>query len=217
MTTTPARRIAGAAAASATLALTLGGCTARDDSPGGDASTTPSPSSTSLSPTPSAEPTQPTWMDDYTDKQLKAYNEALDAWSTYEQRSEPIWARGKATPAARQLFQKYFPSPLWQDLFQKLEGYEQVDIKISGVPDVLWSRPSRVALEGGTASVQIVQCLDFSPVQLTQAGIAQESYQFPVRRSLVVNRPKGFRWLVYEVDAPAGKNFKRCDPEGGNP
>ncbi|MGK2878541.1 MAG: hypothetical protein ACSLFF_08205, partial [Solirubrobacterales bacterium] len=83
---------------------------------------TSSPSSPSTSTSPA--PTTPAWQSKYTKEQIAEYEAALDRWSTYEQRSEPIWAAGKATPAAEALFKKFFLNAIGQ--YQTLQTYEQV-------------------------------------------------------------------------------------------
>jgi hypothetical protein len=71
----------------------LTGCSDSD----GDADS--SSESSSGSPTGSASPTD-SWRSEYDDEQLAAYEAALGRWDEYETKSEPIWAAGKATPAA---------------------------------------------------------------------------------------------------------------------
>ena len=79
----------------------------------------PSPStvdSSSATPTPSSPTSDPdAWRSDFTSAQLDAYDAALARWDAYEARSEPIWAAGRATPAAEELFKEFFPTPIWND------------------------------------------------------------------------------------------------------
>lgn len=77
-------------------ALTLAGALAACSDAAKDPEPKATDSTTSAAPTPT--PTEPTWQDAYTEKQLMGYEAALQRWESYLNRSEPIWAAGKATP-----------------------------------------------------------------------------------------------------------------------
>lgn len=206
------RSVASHATISLAAALALVSCS-NDQDPTGDP-TSAVPSTSSPTTTPTDEPTRPAWMDKYTEKEIAAYEEALDRWSTYEQRSEPIWATGKATPAARQLFQEFLPSPLWQDLFANLETYEQVEVRVPHPPAVLWTRANRIELGNGTGSVTIQECVDLTAQETTQYGKPVDfpkPFRKPIIRTIVMDKPTGHPWLIYEYPYPSVDDFQRCN------
>lgn len=180
---------------------------------GGDPKSDPSPSPTvSTSPASSPSPTSDAWKAQYGPAQVKAYDAALARWNEYEQQSEPIWARGKATQAAASLFKEYFPSPAWQGEYRRLNSYEQSDVKVVGTPKVYWSKAKSVA--GNGLSVEILQCVDFSDVKVTQAGKPAKTSKWtttPHLRALSLSKPKGYDWLVYSYGDPEGGKQK-CTP-----
>ena len=101
------RRIAPALLLAA-FALTLSACGPSEPVaiPDVTPSTSASASSSSPSSSPSSDPDA--WRDQYTAGELAAYDAALQRWQSYETRSEPIWAAGKSTPAAKALFKDYW-------------------------------------------------------------------------------------------------------------
>jgi hypothetical protein len=185
--------------------LVLAGCAA-DEDPSGDSTNGAVSSTPSLSPT-----DEPEWRDEYTETQLAAYEEALDRWMTYEQRSESIYSRGLATPAAEELFKEYFSSPLWQDKFEELQTFEQVEVTIEGVPEVYWSKALEVT--AGAKSVMIQQCVDYTTVITTQWGkeIARSKPK-PQLRTLYLSRPQGYDWLIYGVTELVKGKARPCTP-----
>lgn len=198
------RRLAVAAVSVALLATTAA-CGAGGDNP--DASPPSSTTPTAPSPSPTEPtPTEPAWQDKYTDAQLDAYQAALSRYEEYETRTEPIWAEGKATPRAEALFKQYFPSPAWQVYYQRLRTYEQVGVKIDGIPGVYWSRAKTISNNGG--SITIDQCVDYTKVKTTQRGEPAKpikAQQHPQLRTISLERPKGYDWLIYGiVDASQG-------------
>lgn len=204
--------IAAGAALSATLALA--GCSDNAE-PTPTTEGTPS-ESVVRSPTPT-EPTVPSWEKKFTEAELDAYHAALQRWSDYEAKAEPIWAAGKATPAAEDLFKQYWEDPAWRALFGRLASYEEVEVTIKGTPEVLWSKPIKIVAEHGTGSVTIRQCIDYSPVSGIQRGepIQQvASRQRPVQRELFLSRAKGHPWLIFEERDKPGNGGKDlpCKP-----
>jgi hypothetical protein len=176
------------------------------NSPGPDASESPT------------EPTEPTstapaWEKKYTEKQLDAYEAALTRWETYENRSEPIWAEGKATARAEAFFKQYFPSPVWQGYFRRLQSYESADVKVEGTPGVYWSKPKSISDNG--LNVEIEQCVDYTQGKTTQAGKPTQVpgwVKKPNLRTITLSKPKGYEWLIYGVvDASSGK-ARPCAP-----
>jgi hypothetical protein len=174
------------------------------------AETSSSPSETPTSSSPS--PTEPAWQDDYSQKEIAAYEAALKRFETYEQRSEPIWRRGKATPGAEKLFKEYFEEGLWQRELSRLRGYEQAQVEVHGNPTVLRSRATRIALNDKGASVSIRQCIDYSTSQLLQNGEqAPGAPKSPrVRRINLTHTTgqEGTPWLISGIYTYEGK--RRC-------
>ncbi|MGL5826814.1 MAG: hypothetical protein ACRCYU_18685 [Nocardioides sp.] len=196
-----------AAIALGVLALTLAAC-GGDDEP---TSTPTSASTPATSPTQTKDPAE-AWKAKFTPKKLKAYDAALQRWESYESRSEPIYAKGQATPAAQSLFKEFFPSPLWQNKFGQLKTYEQAKVKMIGTPSVYWSRAKSISDQG--TSVEIEQCIDYTLVERTQNGqpIKRPS-PTPQLRTLQLSKPKGFNWLIYGVVELVDGKAKPCKPE----
>ncbi len=186
---------------------------------GGDAPAEPVPTSSTSSSTdgsPSATPTSssPTsdpdaWRADFSAAQLEAYDAALARWDAYEARSEPIWAAGRATPAAEKLFKEFFPHPVWNEYWEQLKGYAAIDVSVAGTPQVLWSKAQSVSTS--RTSVEIKQCVDYTPVVRTQAGEPISRPQpKPQTRTIVLNRPEGYDWLIYAVEELVQGKPKPC-------
>lgn len=203
------RRIVVAASVFVLGAL-LAACGGEDDSPG----STDDPGA-SESPTEPTEPTSttPPWESEYTSTQLDAYEAALARWEAYEHRAEPIWAEGRATDRAEALFKQYFPSPLWETYYNRLQSYEAVDAQVEGIADVYWAKARSISRDG--RSVVIDQCVDYRPIVSRQNGEETGRPKWvlkPNLRSVHVSRPKGHDWLIYNVvDASSGK-ARPCEP-----
>lgn len=197
--------------ATATLSVAL--LTVMTACGGGDKEPEAVPTSSSPTATETPSPTEPSWEEKYTDAQLKAYEAALARYKQYETRTEPIWSEGKATDRAEALFKQYFPSPLWQGQLRRLATYEQVDVHISGLPTVYWSRAKSISDSGG--SVVIDQCVDYTTVSTTQRGEPAQpvkGQQKPNLRTINLEKPDGYDWLIYGVvDASSGK-ARPCKP-----
>jgi len=186
---------------------------------GGDPSAGPSPStpvSSSLAPTtPAPTSTSPSqseaWRSHFNAAQLRAYDAALQRWEDYESRSEPIWAKGKATAAAKALFMQYYPSPAWVGVWNTLQTYQQAKVKIVGLPKVYWSRGKSIT--AAASDVVIDQCLDYMPVQRTQDGQAiQPPNPKPQLRIVELYKAPGHDWLVRSVTTSTDKKFRPCEP-----
>ena len=207
------RRSIISAVALGALALTAAAC-GGDDGP----ETLPTPTtSTSSTPEQSPTPTTPTWESEFTEEQLAEYNEALKRWDTYEQRSEPIWAAGKATPAAQALFKEFFLNS--DEQFQTLQSYEQVEVKIEGVPKVYWSKalaigdPKKASQQSMTAVIR--QCIDYRPTKTTQYGKPTkpvESRQQPVLRDVHMLKVGNVQWLIAAINRSPGGKDQPCNP-----
>lgn len=197
-------------------ALTLG-LTACGDDDAPDPIPRAEPSSTSSAPTEPTKPTEtattPAWEADYTPKQIRAYEAALQRFESYEQRSEPIWADGAATPAAEAVFKDYFPSPQWQFLLRRLEDYEQVEVRSEGTAHVYWTRAKSITGDG--LNVEIEQCVDYTSITNTQRGKTIEPDPWathPRLRVIRLSKPEGYDWLIYQLsDATSEPRPQRCD------
>lgn len=202
------RRSITTAAILAGLALTVAGC-GSDNEP----NTLPTESASSSTPPPSSSPSPaaPAWQANYTSKQVKAYEEALQRWESYENRSESIWAKGKVTPAAEALFKDYFI--VWQNQLNTLRFYEQVGDKVVGLPTVIRSRPSEVTTFKGGINVTIQQCIDPSTVKVEHAPGAQvqEKNVGPYIRRISLTKTDAKPYRVSELfDVTSGKKVKPC-------
>jgi hypothetical protein len=207
----PPLRRAAALAVAGVLILAAAAC--RDDGASGADPVRSASESGGTSSSPHPSPTEPAWLSRYSSEQVDAYEQAITRLKSYEQRSEPIWAAGRATASAEALFKEYFPSPQWRNLFQRLRTYQQVDVQMPGQPTVLWSKPRSVTVEGKTGSVSLVQCVDYTSVETTQYGKPvprAHVFNKPVLRRVELARPKGFGWLIYVLEEPTVKDFTRC-------
>lgn len=181
-----------------------------------DATRDPEPkatdSTTSAAPTPT--PTATAWRDAYTENQLTGYDAALRRWESYLNRSEPIWAAGKATPQAEDLFKEYFPDPIWRTVNAQLKTYEEVEVKSEGQAQVYWSRATEISKNA--RNVTIEQCVNYSAGETSQRGEVVKVADWakePRLRVVELSRPKGYGWLIYRVqDASAEKRPMRCAP-----
>lgn len=146
----------------ACLSLGLTGCQ-NDNQPD------PIPEATETTSPVASETTEPTpsWEGKYNEKEVQAYKDALARWEEYETRSEPIWAKGKATPAAQELFKEYWST--WAPVFLRLQTYEENGLAVSGTADVLTSKASLIDLTG-QKRVIIKQCVDPSPITVSENG-----------------------------------------------
>lgn len=141
------------------LILVLGSCSS-DEEP------QPAPTSTQAAPETSATTPAPSWKDTYSTEELAAYQEALSRYTAYLNESESIWAAGRATPAAKKLFQKFYIP--WQAYLNQIERFEQSGVRIARNAEVLDSQATRIKLSGKNASVTIQQCVDATKIGATQ-------------------------------------------------
>lgn len=181
-----------------------------------DATKDPEPkatdSTTSAAPTPT--PTATAWRDAYTEKQLTGYDAAVQRWESYLNRSEPVWAAGRATPRAEDLFKEYFPDPVWRVVYAQLKTYEEVEVKTEGQAEVYWSKA--IEISGTALSVTIEQCVNYSTGTATQGGKVIEAEKWatePRLRTIALSKPKGHGWLIYELHDETSKTRpKKCEP-----
>ncbi|EON25013.1 hypothetical protein CF8_0913 [Nocardioides sp. CF8] len=214
MLATTLRRYATACVALTALAVFTTACAGDSDpetepTSGATSSATDNTSEPTTDPSPTPDPDA--WRAKFDAAQLKAYDTALQRWESYESRSEPLWAKGEATPAAEKLFKEFFPHPIWMDYWEKLQGYEQVKVKISGTPMIYWSKARSVTKSG--SGVQIQQCVDYTPVQRTQAGeeIPRPAPK-PQLRTIFLSQPDGYDWLIYGIEELVDGKPKTCTP-----
>lgn len=156
----------------------------------------------------------PLWEANLSDADMKAYRQALARWEAYERSSEPIWAAGEATPAARELFEAYFTPVVAESAYRQLETYEAVDVQISGTPDVFWSKAVRVSPTGD--SVVLRQCVDFTTTRAVQDGgetVREARFEQPLVRDVELGMLPGANWIIYAFDDLADEKVRTCDPD----
>ncbi len=202
-------RPAAAASTLLVMALVLGACADSDSSalPRGDGTTTgvTSSSEPATESTDSPSPTESGWESNFTQDQLAEYDEALARWEDYERKSEPLWADPKPTDESLKLFRSFFYAP--NALQDQLATYAQVDIKISGLPTVLWSKATRI--EG--SAVTIRQCIDLSTQVVTQYGEPTKGRpKKPKLRDVSISRPDAkSEYLISNIDRDV-RGAERC-------
>lgn len=174
------------------LAFALASCSSDDDKP------KPTPSTTQA--TTPATIAAPSWEDAYTPEQLAAYREALARADAYERDSKPIFAEGKASPAAKKVLDEYFFT--YQYLWGSLEYLDQKGIKTVGDVKVLSSEATQIKVTGKEGSVTIRQCVDASGTTTTQNGkVLEPAYALKHQREIALSTPAGggkYLILTYE-------------------
>ena len=139
---------------------------------------------------------------------MEAYESALKVWEEYERISEPIWAEGKATPAAKQVFQHYLTP--WQAYWAQLLDYEKRHIQIDRNATTLASEPTRIEIAEDGTSVSIRQCVDSTNINATQNGEPlQMAFTTPQVREVSLNRIDD-DWRVSQIKASA--KDQPCEP-----
>jgi hypothetical protein len=206
------RRTVAIATALAGLTLTAA-CGGNDDPETlPPATTSPSSSSPAISPT----PTTPAWESKFTKDQLAEYERALDRWTTYEQRSEPIWASGKATPAAEALFKEFFLNASGQ--YHTLQTYELAKVKTEGTPKIYWSKATSISdpKKAGTRGMSTViqQCVNYRSRTVTAMGKPSElakKFQRPLIREISMIKVGNVTWRIAGVDDLSDRKAEPCD------
>lgn len=181
----------------------------------GDGGATEDPSSTPTTSesTPTASPTESRWVKNYTAKQVTSYEAALSTFETYERRAQPIWNRGKATAAAKKLFQTYFRHPTWIGPWSRLKTYEQVEVTSEGEISVFWSKPLKINQAG--TEVEISQCVDYTTLQGYQHGdptVRSAWMERPQRRVVRLFKAPGYEWLITGIDDANNRKDRPCTP-----
>lgn len=194
------------------LLLTAGLATTSCNGDGGGTGD-PSGTPTTAESTPTASPTESPWVKKYTAKQLASYEAALSTFEAYERRSQPIWNRGKATPAAKKLFQTYFRHPTWIGPWSRLKTYQQVKVTSDGQISVYWSKPRKVSQAG--TEVEISQCIDYTTLQGFQNGeptVRSTWMEQPQQRVVRLFKAAGYDWLITGIEDATNRKDRPCTP-----
>jgi hypothetical protein len=192
------------------LALTVCATGCNDDvQPQSQPSSVATPSTSGPSP---ATPTPTSsWQDQYTPQELDAFDVAVARLASYEREAEPIWAAGVVTEEAEAVFREYFPSPVWQGYVDRLATYEEVDVKIVGVPTVLWSMATKISSsDGNSGSVSLRQCVNYQSQTVTQYGEQVERFDTPVLRRATLDGAPDSKWLILALTEPVEGKAKVC-------
>lgn len=151
-----------------------------------------------LAPSASTAPTPPAWETKFTPEQLKIYREAEVFLAGYEPKDEAVFRTGKATRAAKELFQDNRAD--WQGRFAELQQYERQDIQFGNRPEVLSAEPTYLKADGAEAGVVIERCIDSSKVNATADGAPLAVYiDYPVTQTVEVARYKDGKWRIVQV------------------
>jgi hypothetical protein len=169
---------------------TLAGCEGSDVGP--------SPTATQSSPVPTAE--SPAWERKYDDVELEFYREAIQRADAYETKAQPMWAAGKATQAAKELFQDNLLT--WRVAWARLNTYEKQGIKIARAPKVLSSEADSIKLLRGVAGeTKILRCVDATDLGGTINGEPlQEGTNEPVVQRITAVRDDAGAWRFSDFD-----------------
>lgn len=172
----------------------------------GDPEPSPEPTKTTTSAAPT--PTKSAWESKYSAKQLKAYEAALVRFTEYEQRAEPIWARGKVTPGAEALFKEYWLT--WPNTLNTLRYLEDQGITTHGNPRVIWSKLAEV--QRAAKTVIIAQCIDNSTVKTeSRAGTPDvPNERPPYIRNIRMDKVGKNAWRITSAE-PVKKKAQPCD------
>lgn len=194
------------------LALLLLGC--REDEESISSQGSPSSSTSTARPTTASASASPSGEASFEAEELRAYDAALEFWSTYERESEPIWAEGRATKDAEALFKRYFVSPVWKRFMNRLRTYEGADVKVIGLPTVLWSKAADIHIESNQGSVTITQCVDYASQVVRQAGKSIDPIPAPVLRQATLDQTGTSGWLLLRIDEPSIAKYRACSEVG---
>lgn len=177
--------LAGACALGLITQLT--GCSGPDDQP---PSNPPKPT-----PVPTTS-TAPAWESTYGKQELTRYREAVLWVESFEAKSRPIWARGRATASAKELFQDSLLA--WQPIWSQLKTYEKQGIKIERGPIVLTTVADSIKLlDDGAAEVLLSRCTDQTDLGGSQnSRPLPEAYDRPVIQKVDVYRLANGRWRI---------------------
>jgi hypothetical protein len=168
---------------------------------------TPNASTSSAPASASPSPSVPSWQAKYSAREVAAYEAALDVWERYQRDSEPFWAKGRSTPAAEDVFRRYWVP--WQVMNDLLARFEASDVRVEGLGRVLWSKPVRVSVGSrGGGSITIRQCVSGRGIRTYQGGkLLTPSTSKPQFRSVeMAGYPEGssVRWLILQETGSKG-------------
>ncbi len=195
-------RVRSRAAVSASLALLLTLAACGSDQPEPIPPAPPSESNSAATSSPSSTETdKPSgvpagWEEEFSDRQLRAYQAALSRWERYRRGTGPIYAEGKNTPAARRFLRR---SDLrWREQIGILEGIEQAGLREIRPPEPLRSRAQSVEFgQDGTGTVVITQCTDYTAMRWERNGSVEKGLK---PNTLVTP-------LVIQMEKPAQRNW----------
>ena len=136
----------------------------------------------------------PAWESKYTAKELAIYREAVQRAAAYESKAQPIWAAGKATRAAKALFEDNLLT--WQLDWADLQSYEKQGIQIARAPKVLSTEPESIKLlDKGAAETKLRRCVDATDLGGTINGKPlNEGTDKPVIQSVTVYKYDDSSW-----------------------
>lgn len=169
------------------LMTQLAGCGGPDDQP---PSNPPNPT-----PVPTTSAT-PAWESTYGKWELARYREAVLWVESFEAKSRPIWAQGRATASAKELFQDTLLA--WQPIWSQLKTYDKQGIRIARGPTVLTTVADSIKiLEDGGAEVLLSRCTDQTDLGGSQNGQpVPEAYDRPVIQKVDVYRLANGHWRI---------------------
>lgn len=157
------RRGFAAALAGVGVLLASAACGSDDPEPLPPPSTSSSATSTSPAPAETEDTGGPPsgWKEDFSNRQLRAYQAALASLERYDRGAGPIYAEGKDTPAARRFFRSNDLEP--QKRIELIQGIERAGIHEVRAAEPLWTKVKSVTLRpDGTGTVLITQCVDYT-------------------------------------------------------
>ena len=170
----------------AVCSLLLVGCGNSSDAP--PRSSAPPKSTTTTPP--------PAWESNYTAGELAIYREAVQRVEAYEAKSQPIYAAGKATKAAKEIFQDNLLS--WQSEWAQQQSYDKKRIKIARGPVALSTEAKSIKLlKDDAASVELTRCTDQTDLGGTMnSEPLANAYDEPVIQEVDVYRYSDGRWRI---------------------
>lgn len=167
------------AATALSLVITLASCGDNDEDPAPSSSPSPDVSSTTPSApaTATREPDGPPadWEREFTPTELAAGKAALARWTQWRQLSSQIYKQGRFTPGAEATLKEY--DFWWQRNIRTLsETYDKGGLRRVSDVEPLWAyvKSVRLAANGETGEVRIVECTDYEPLRYERNGQPQE-------------------------------------------
>lgn len=164
-------------------------------------------------PLPKATATTEAWRAQFTKQQLVEYDKAFKRWNEYLEKSRPINAAGKVTPAAKKVFTEYWGSTGGLKPLKTLQNFEDNGVTLTGKVKVLWSKATDVTMKNGAAKVEISQCIDPAGLKVVQGGKEVPQSDSPHLNTVVLVGGENSDYLILEARSsdPAGKTTP-CEP-----